>query len=124
MEANLLDETTLETLLMLADEDDPEFLRDTVLLFETDMMALLREIERSISDENLPELRASAHKAKGMCLNIGAKGLADVMLKIESAAKEGKRYNELKPLGISSVMLFRDTQQALASWVQNHPPFN
>jgi hypothetical protein len=59
-----------------------------------------------------------------MCLNIGAKGLADVMLKIESAAKEGKRYNELKPLGISSVMLFRDTQQALASWVQNHPPFN
>jgi hypothetical protein len=52
MEANLLDETTLETLLMLADEDDPEFLRDTVLLFETDMMALLREIERSISDEN------------------------------------------------------------------------
>lgn len=61
-------------------------------------------------DEDLSELRdilnrneyhgipSLAHKIKGACLNVGARGISDIMQTIESSAKSGVGMDHVQPL--------------------------
>jgi HPt (histidine-containing phosphotransfer) domain-containing protein len=67
--------------------DDPNFLRELVDLFLTDIPARITEIEQAIASQDASLLTRAAHTIKGSSGNFGALKLAKAASEIEQQGK-------------------------------------
>lgn len=82
----LIDDSVIETLKELGDED---FFLELVELFTSQSTSLVEEIAQASKDKNAEKLSHSAHKFKGSCLNLGATALSELCKKLEMKGKSG-----------------------------------
>lgn len=78
----LLDFNIISGLKELGDDDS--FFREIIDLYVEQYPDLLEKIKLSYSEGDLINISKSAHALKGASLNIGAKKLAEICLKIET----------------------------------------
>jgi len=83
--SNLLDLTILTTLKDVIGDD----LNDIIDSFLELLPGQLESIQKSIADNDPTALRLHAHTLKGSASNVGASGLSDIALEMESLAKKG-----------------------------------
>lgn len=83
--SNLLDMSILTTLKDVIGDD----LNDIIDSFLELLPGQVSAIQQAIKDGDETSLRLHAHTLKGSASNVGANGLAEVSLRIETLAKQG-----------------------------------
>jgi len=94
-----LPELDRSVLKLLVVPGEPESLNELVELVETDGAGRLGAIRAGVSTEDARAVAAAAHTLKGSAGNLGGRRLADVVGRLEVAAKAGEwqRVRELLP---------------------------
>ncbi len=82
----IIDQEVIDGLTEIGDQD---FLIELIDIFLAQSEELAHEIKLSVDAKNISELKKAAHKLKGSCLNLGAKGLGDICNKVESLCQAG-----------------------------------
>lgn len=94
MEQGPLNPETLETLKEYADPGEPRFLADLFRSYLEDGAARLDAIRAAAGAGDTVAIARIAHTLKGSCLNVGADPLADLLNRIDKAAKAGELPDE------------------------------
>jgi len=81
--SNLLDQTVIQNLKKMSNQDEPAFFKDVIRMFESMAPTILQEMEDRCQSGDLEKMGMAAHKLKGSALNIGAKKLAELCRDIE-----------------------------------------
>ncbi len=68
---------------------NPELIAELLQIYQDNLPKLLDQIQEGIETENGDTLRFGAHALKGMSLNLSAKAVADISLKLENYGKAG-----------------------------------
>jgi two-component system, sensor histidine kinase and response regulator len=88
-EEPVLDPSIFAGLRALQEPDEPDAVAELAGLFLEDAPARLRAIRTAIAQSDPRRLREAAHGIKGSASNLGARRLAGVCLRIETAARQG-----------------------------------
>lgn len=86
-EAPILDDNALDTIKMLADDDEPDFVENLINIFLGRMPPLVVEIAKSANSGSHSDLERSAHSLKGSSGNIGAMAMMKVCAKLEEMGR-------------------------------------
>lgn len=85
----ILDQTAIENLLMLGDEEgDDSFLKEVIGIFVEDTPIRLKELRDSYAANDQATFTRAAHSIKGSSSNVGAKRLCAVAQALEADARE------------------------------------
>lgn len=84
----ILDQTAIENLRMLGDEDgDDSFLREVIGIFVEDTPVRLKELRESFAAGDQPTFTRAAHSIKGSSSNVGAKRLCQLAQALEADSR-------------------------------------
>ncbi len=111
---DLLDMDTVDTLTAVAAAGDSGMLEELLSILESQTPELVREITDAVDTRDQAGARRAAHTLKGSALNLGARAMADVCVKMERAAEEGELHRMHDLLTVMQ-HVFRQTVPALRS---------
>ncbi len=83
-----LDPEVIEALRELADEEDPDFLKDLLLEYITSTHCSLEDLSQAINSEDEVTVVKTAHTLKGASGNIGAPRIATLFRQLEELGKK------------------------------------
>ena len=84
----ILDQTAIENLRMLGDEDgDDSFLKEVIGIFAEDTPVRLKELRDSYIAGDPPPFTRAAHSIKGSSSNVGAKRLRELAQLLEADSR-------------------------------------
>jgi signal transduction histidine kinase/DNA-binding response OmpR family regulator len=110
----ILDRSTLSAWM----GDDHEAIRALLDKFLATAREVHEEIERAMASGDLASIAAAAHKLKGAALAVGARRIADVALRLESAGKAADRagcQDALGPLASETRLVTAEIENAPAA---------
>ncbi len=108
----VIDQEAFAVLESLADEDDPDLVKEIVELFLDDSAIRMAQIENSSDPEGVEAIRAAAHALKSASANVGALRFSAACASLESAAVPGSDA-ELCTLVASALQMYADVRSAL-----------
>jgi CheY-like chemotaxis protein len=97
-EALDIDQKVLEDLRLLAGSEDPEFFENVVKLFLEETTQRIVTIEEKILARDMNALKASAHRMKGSCKQLGVTRMAGTCAALEESAGRDPSSAELNAL--------------------------
>jgi histidine phosphotransfer protein HptB len=80
----------LDRLKELEQETDPEFVIELIDIYFNETPKQIQAIATALAAKNFPALMIAAHTLKGSSLNLGAKQLGTLCLKLEELGRAGK----------------------------------
>lgn len=78
----------------LEQETDPEFVIELIDIYVKETPKQIQAIAAALTTQNFPALVIAAHTLKGSSLNLGAKPLGALCMKLEEIARAGKSIPE------------------------------
>ncbi len=85
-----IDEAVLASIVALGEPEGQNLLRELSEMFvASEAPACLDRIERALAEADAPEVCEGAHKLKGSAGMLGALGLRDLCLSLETRARDG-----------------------------------
>ena len=88
----LLDETALQDLEVLASEDDPDFVEQLLRIFVLEAPCRIGEIRRAAGMGDSREVQKTAHLLKGTCKQLGLTALARLCQEFEDEGRAGDSH--------------------------------
>lgn len=85
----VVDRKVLDELLELQDENDPEFFKELITVFQESTEDAILGIQTGIDRADAQAVAALAHKLKGSCLPVGATRMSSICAALEAKAKTG-----------------------------------
>lgn len=89
---DLLDRETIEMLRSLVGDGTTDILSELLTILETQTPVLVAEMTAAMDTGDHVVVRRCAHTIKGSALNLGARALAEVCQRMESAAESGELH--------------------------------
>jgi CheY-like chemotaxis protein len=83
--------------------------------FLEDTSAVLKKLDDAISNTDYKNINFHAHTLKGLCGNISANTSKEICVQLESIAKEGKQFDQLRPLYESLLQELDKVKEILSS---------
>ena len=108
----MLDPETLETLIQLGGEDDPELLIELIDLFLEDSVGRLDVMRESLESGDITQVSREAHALKSASANIGALPFSDRCRELESSAGQSAE-EEVVPLVSAALGMFAELSEEL-----------
>ena len=108
----VIDQEAFAVLESLADEDDPDLVKEIIELFLEDSAIRMGQIEESVASDGVDAIRAAAHALKSASANVGALCFSTACANLESAAVPGS-HSELAGLVASALDMYADVRNAL-----------
>ena len=85
--APAIDLKVIESLKELADDEDPDFLRDVVEEYLSNTARSIKDLREAIESEDADTVAKTAHSLKGASSSIGAKNMAELCRRLEAIGK-------------------------------------
>lgn len=108
----VIDQDAFSVLESLADEDDPDLVKEIIELFLEDSAMRMSQIEVGHQDGQADSIRAAAHALKSASANVGALSFSSTCASLESAAS-AVNESELSELVASALKMYADVRSAL-----------
>jgi two-component system, sensor histidine kinase and response regulator len=108
--------SALEAIRVLDAENGDEFLRSIVDMYLSNTVTLLESLEKAWLTGNIDTIRSISHMLKSTSSQVGAQGLSELCLTVETAARNqqydesGKSLDEIKAA-------FNEVQKSLESYL-------
>ena len=90
-ETPIISPATIHNLRALSPDDNDEFLREIVGIFELDTPERLAELEKALADADNKTFARAAHSIKGSSANVGAMKLHALAQELEAMASVGDK---------------------------------
>ncbi len=81
---SVIDPAALDVLRELQDADDPNMLKDLIVMFLDSTPERMKKIKAAIESQESKSLLLEAHTLKSSCANLGANPMREVCLQLES----------------------------------------
>ena len=114
----VIDQDAFAVLESLADEDDPDLVKEIVELYLEDSAGRMSQIEQGLQGEGANIIRAAAHALKSASANVGALHFSSACASLEDAAVDGSESG-LTELVAEAVKLYEDVRSALSGVVSS-----
>ena len=114
----VIDQDAFAVLESLADEDDPDLVKEIVELYLEDSASRMSQIELGFQGECVEKIRAAAHALKSASANVGALHFSSACADLERAAVPGSEPG-LTELVAEAAKLYDDVRRALSGVVSN-----
>jgi len=109
---------TLYDLSMLEELEDNEYLAEVITIFLEEAPADLKEMRQAATGGNHDVIAKRAHKLKGSAGVIQAEKLIDLLMRIETRAKNGATVTELQQLVDNTKQLYGNIELALQKYLK------
>ena len=87
--ASPIDQSVLDVIRDMEDEDDPDMLAEIIGLYLDKSAGLLQSLQSAIDNKDAESLRVAAHTLKSSSANVGARVLADLCRQLEEMGRSG-----------------------------------
>jgi CheY-like chemotaxis protein len=87
--ASAIDQSVLDVIRDMADEDDPDMLAEIIGLYLDKAPELLQSLQAAVADNDAESVRVAAHTLKSSSANVGACILADLCRELEEMGRTG-----------------------------------
>ncbi|MGI9321225.1 MAG: response regulator, partial [Thiogranum sp.] len=91
--ASPIDQSVLDVIRDMEDEDDPDMLADIIGLYLDKSAELLQTLQMAIANLDAESMRVAAHTLKSSSANVGARVLADLCRDLEELGRSGSLDN-------------------------------
>jgi CheY-like chemotaxis protein len=98
--AAAIDQSVLDIIRDLEDEDDPDMLAEILGLYLGKAPELLQALEAAVAGKDAESLRIAAHTLKSSSANVGARTLADLCRELEELGRTGSLDNAASKLSL------------------------
>ncbi|MEN8762665.1 MAG: response regulator [Thiogranum sp.] len=88
-----IDQSVLDVIRDMEDEDDPDMLADIIGLYRDKSVKLLQSLQTAIANMDAEAMRVAAHTLKSSSANVGARVLADLCRELEELGRSGSLDN-------------------------------
>jgi CheY-like chemotaxis protein len=120
--AATIDESSLDDLRMLADDENPELLADIIDTYLVNAQLQLTELRQAMQVDDFVLVRQVSHSLKSSSAYVGATGLSSLLRALESAASSGEKVTvaELVPRALEVFEIVADRLQQYNSRGLSH----
>jgi HPt (histidine-containing phosphotransfer) domain-containing protein len=98
--ASAIDQSVLDVIRDMEDEDDPDMLAEIVGLYLGRAPELLQALQEAVATRDAEPLRIAAHTLKSSSANVGARALADLCRELEELGRSGSLDNAASKLSL------------------------
>jgi signal transduction histidine kinase/DNA-binding response OmpR family regulator/HPt (histidine-containing phosphotransfer) domain-containing protein len=95
-----IDQSVLDTIRDMADEDDPDMLAEIIGLYLDKAPELLQALQSAVTNNDAESLRIAAHTLKSSSANLGARVLADLCKELEVMGRSQSLDNSAAKLSL------------------------
>jgi len=118
----VLDESVLQDLQDLTDEDDPEFLTDVVEGFIATTGENIERLQNALQERDARTISAIAHSLKGCCSNVGAVKIVEICKRLETSGN-GQKLDQIPVLLHELGSVFHTTKNKLTTHLDSKSVF-